>query len=369
MPVGVFLSGGIDSSVNTALFSEGQDKPVNTFTIGYDKDYETVKNETDYAKLMAKEVKANYFEKLLDSDDFLDFIPHMIKLQDEPIADPVCVPVYYVSKLAKENNITVCQVGEGADELFWGYQSWKTSLRLQKASDLLPFPFLKKIAIKLFSPFPKINNSFQMEQLKRASNSKPIFWGGAESFTSEQKNNLLSARLRKKFKDKSSWDSIKHIYDRFKEKTLEKSHLAWMTYLDLNLRLPELLLMRVDKMSMGVSLEGRVPFLDHKLVELAMSIPEKIKTKDGILKNVLKKSVRGIIPDDIIDRKKQGFDMPIHEWFLGGYGDVARKELISFCDETDFFDKNAILKLLKKGNGRQIWFILNFVLWWKEYIK
>jgi len=369
VPVGLFLSGGIDSSVNTALFSEGEDKPVNAFTIGYDKVYETVKSETEYAKFMANEVKANYFEKLLDSDDFLDFLPLMIKLQDEPIADPVCVPVYYVSKLAKENGITVCQVGEGADELFWGYQSWKTSLYLQKISDLFPIPFVKKIAVKLLSPFPKINNSFQMEYLKRASNSKPIFWGGAESFTSEQKKTLLSPRLRKKFKNKSSWDSIKHIYDRFKQKAWEKSNLAWMTYLDLNLRLPELLLMRVDKMSMGVSLEGRVPFLDHKFVELAMSIPEKIKTKDGILKNILKKSVREIIPDTIIDRKKQGFDIPIHEWFLGGYGDVARKELISFCDETDFFDKNAIMKLLDKGNGRQIWFILNFVLWWKEYIK
>ena len=122
-------------------------------------------------------------------------------------------------------------------------------------------------------------------------------------------------------------------------------------------------------MSMGVSLEGRVPFLDHKFVELAMSIPERIKTKDGVLKNVLKKSVRGIIPDILIDRKKQGFDIPIHEWILGEYGDEARNELISFCDETDFFDKKEIMKLLDKGKGRQIWFILNFVLWWKEYIK
>jgi asparagine synthase (glutamine-hydrolysing) len=141
-----------------------------------------------------------------------------------------------------------------------------------------------------------------------------------------------------------------------------------MTYLDLNLRLPELLLMRVDKMSMGVSLEGRVPFLDHKFVELAMSIPESVKIRDGILKYILKKAVRGLIPDELIDRKKQGFGVPISEWFFEGLGERAREELSSFCKETDFLNPGEVMGLIDQGSGPQVWYLLNFALWWKEFI-
>ena len=159
------------------------------------------------------------------------------------------------------------------------------------------------------------------------------------------------------------------IHDRFKKNAWEKSNLNWMSYLDLNFRLPELLLMRVDKMGMGASLEGRVPFLDHKFVELAMSIPEKTKVKGGILKYILKKSVRGVIPDEIIDRKKQGFGVPVYEWLLDRLGDKAKEELYSFCDETDFLDKGEVENLFAERKGTLIWVLLNIALWWKHYIK
>jgi asparagine synthase (glutamine-hydrolysing) len=141
-----------------------------------------------------------------------------------------------------------------------------------------------------------------------------------------------------------------------------------MTYLDLNLRLPELLLMRVDKMSMGVSVEGRVPFLDHKFVELAMSIPESLKTKNGSLKYILKKAVRGVIPDELIDRPKQGFGVPIYEWSFGRLGNKVSCDLLNFCNQTDFFDRNAVRHLLEEKRGLQAWYLINFALWWKEYI-
>jgi asparagine synthase (glutamine-hydrolysing) len=141
-----------------------------------------------------------------------------------------------------------------------------------------------------------------------------------------------------------------------------------MTHLDLNLRLPELLLMRVDKMSMGVALEGRVPFLDHKFVELAMSIPTAMKTRNGTLKHILKKSVRGLIPDELIDREKQGFGVPVHEWFFDRLGDRVRRELDDFCRRTDFLDAAAVADLLDKGRGSQAWFLFNFALWWKEFV-
>ncbi len=149
----------------------------------------------------------------------------------------------------------------------------------------------------------------------------------------------------------------------------EKTPVKWMTYLDLNLRLPELLLMRLDKMGMGASLETRVPFLDHKFVELAMSIPEQVITRGNESKHILKKAVRGLIPDEIIDRRKQGFGVPIQEWFFGQFGEFARRELSEFCDKTDFLDQSAVMKLIRSGRGRDAWFLLNFALWWKEFIE
>ena len=142
-----------------------------------------------------------------------------------------------------------------------------------------------------------------------------------------------------------------------------------MTYLDLRLRLPELLLMRVDKMSMGVGLEARVPFLDHKFVELAMSIPTRMKLGDGSLKYLLKKSVRGLIPDNLIDRKKQGFGVPVHEWFLGKLGQRIRRELDSFCGETGYFDRREVFRLIDAGNAAQVWYLFNLALWWRSFIS
>jgi asparagine synthase (glutamine-hydrolysing) len=368
VPLGVFLSGGIDSSTNAILFSETEQKPIKTYSIGYDAEYGTYQNELQYAHYMADLVGAEYHEKILNIDDLINFLPRMVQLQDEPIADPVCVPVYFVSKLAREDGTIVCQVGEGADELFFGYPMWKTILRLQKLNDI-PFPrFLKKFALKCLRMFGK-QNGMPYELLRRAANSQQIFWGGAEAFTQTQKEQILSPRLRKVFSGRTSWDTIEPIYQRYQSKAKEKSNFNWMTYLDLSLRLPELLLMRVDKMSMGVSLECRVPFLDHKFVEMAMSIPTRVKTKNDTLKYILKKTVRGLIPDQIIDRKKQGFGVPIYEWFFGKLGENTRMILEDFCDQTDFFDKKEVMKLIENGKGQQVWYILNFAMWWNEYIK
>jgi asparagine synthase (glutamine-hydrolysing) len=121
-------------------------------------------------------------------------------------------------------------------------------------------------------------------------------------------------------------------------------------------------------MGMGASLETRVPFLDHKFVQLAMSIPEEVITRGGVTKHILKKAVRNIIPDQIIDRKKQGFGVPIYDWFRGAFGEFARRELLEFCDKTDFLDGAAVVKLIQSGRVWDAWFLLNFALWWKEFI-
>jgi len=365
VPVGVFLSGGIDSSTNARLFSEGETKTVKTFSIGYEGNQS---NEFVYARKMAKLVNSDHHEKKLNVKDLMDFISEMVFFQDEPIADPVCVPIYYVSKLARENDVVVCQVGEGSDELFWGYPSWKTVHKLEKLNNLPASKFFERILSKIYEVTGR-DEGMPYELLRRALDDEPIFWGGIEAFTEKEKKQLLSPRLREKFIDYSSFEVIKSYKKRFDEKAVEKTPVNWMSYLDLNLRLPELLLMRVDKMSMAVSLEARVPFLDHKFVELAMSIPEEVKTKNNELKYILKKSVSGLIPDELIYRKKQGFSVPLHEWFNRELGDYSKEKILDFSKTTDFFDQSYIKKLLKSNNSEKIWYILNFVLWYERWIE
>ena len=371
VPVGVFLSGGIDSSTNAALFSEGDGKPVQTFSIGYDKEYESYPSELRYARMIAQKVGADHHELLLKESDLLDSLPLIIRHQDEPLADPVCMPVYFVSKLARDAGVIVCQVGEGADELFCGYPYWNASLRLQRFRNLLPVPnSLRNLGLAGLDFVERGRNAsyrrqFSCEVLRRALSNRPVFWGGAEVFSDSQKRRFLSPRLGKKFSELSSWEALRPIHQRFEERAWEPSPLNWMTYLDLNLRLPELLLMRVDKMSMAVSLEARVPFLDHKFVELAMSIPEAVKTRNGVLKYILKKSVRGVIPDELIDRKKQGFGVPVYEWYYTKFGEYLMKEMKDFCKNTDLFQFEGVSPFLKKRG----WALLNLALWWKQYIS
>src|SRR5437762_9256148 len=159
---------------------------------------------------MAEFAGSEHHERVLTQKDLLEFLPHMVHLQDEPLADPVCVPVYYVSKLARENGVIVCQVGEGADELFWGYPTWKLALRLQQFDDW-PVPnVLKNVGLWGLERLGK-DHTLYYEYLRRGSLDRPIFWGGAEAFTEAQKRLLLSPRLRRKFDGFTSWEALKPI--------------------------------------------------------------------------------------------------------------------------------------------------------------
>jgi asparagine synthase (glutamine-hydrolysing) len=364
VPVGVFLSGGVDSSTNAALFSENEVEPVQTFSIGYDEDYASYPNELRWARRMAEEVGADHHERVLSLDDLLAFLPEMARLQDEPVADPVCFPLYYVSELARQAGVTVAQAGEGADELFFGYPSWRTLLRLQRADDLpVPGKALGLAALRALGR----DGGRPYEYLRRGAAGLPVFWGGAEAFMETEKRRLLSPRLRRELAGVTSWDVLAPIRARFEEASWEPSHVNWMTYVDLRLRLPELLLMRIDKMSMGVSLEARVPFLDHRFVALALSIPTKVKVPNGELKRVLRRAVRGVIPDELIDRPKQGFRVPVEEWLLGGLGERTRLEVADMCAQTDLLDGAEAARLLERP-GREAWYLLNLALWWKEVV-
>jgi asparagine synthase (glutamine-hydrolysing) len=362
VPVGIFLSGGLDSSTNAALFATGEDR-VQTFSIGYDADYPSYPNELEWARRVAGLVGAEQHERILSQDEVLDFLPRMVEILDEPIADPVGIPIYYLSELARSQGVIVAQAGEGSDELLWGYPSWRTHLRLERAN-ALPVPrAAKRLGLSALRLAGK-DTSRPYEFLRRGAEGLPVFWGGAEAFTETQKRRLLSPRLRREHAATSSWDALAPIRRRFEEKAWERTPLNWMSYLDLNLRLPELLLLRIDKMSMAASIEARVPFLDHEVVELAFSIPTAAKTRDGELKGLLKRAVRGLLPDDVVDRPKQGFRMPVDEWFLDRLGERTRAELDAFCRDTDLLDRDEVRRVLERPR-RDAWYLLNLALWWR----
>lgn len=367
VPVGIFLSGGIDSSLNAVLFSEGGKSEVNAFTISFDGDISPSSNEDIMAAKLVNTIKAKHYVKKISQKDILSIIEMLIKLQGEPLSDPVGGAQFYVSKLARDNNIIVCQIGEGMDELFAGYPLWLRYLKLEKYIKIKLPKLIKFILLRFYGLYKGKGNT-QYEILRRYYEGLPIFWGTNYVFSEYDKGNLFSKRLQNKFSSYSSWEVIEPHYKRFQKLANEKSMLNWMTYLDLNLRMPDLLLSKVDKMGMGVSLEARVPFLDHEVVRFVANIPTKIKLGErSETKYFLKKAIKGLVPEEIIHRKKMGFILPLDTWYNGKLKDVIKEEVRFFIDKTDYFNKNEVEKTLSSNNTMKIWSLYTIALWWKSY--
>lgn len=329
IPFGAFLSGGIDSSLNVALMAH-EIKRVKTFTVAFSDEPES--SELKWARLIAKQFDTDHHEILISEQDAFNFYEKMIYHLDEPLADPVCIPFYYVAKLAKDNGVTVAQVGEGSDELFFGYNIYAQYQKLYNKfwNPLQGVPlFMRKCAYytgkTIFHKSPSITDT-----LHKWAYNRPLFWGGAIAFNERQKNGFIQQHnfdvshldtsiIEKIYKglqyNEGSHAIVDYHLGKIHNNQPEASFIKQMTYLELKQRLPELLLMRADKMSMATSVEARVPFLDHKIVEFAMNIPDHIKFKNNIPKYILKKACEGIIPNEIIYRKKMGFSAPIVRWF------------------------------------------------------
>jgi asparagine synthase (glutamine-hydrolysing) len=377
VPFGVFLSGGIDSSTNVALMSRLMDRPVETFSVGF-KDQPAF-DEFQYARQVAREFKTNHHEIVIDYKELMDYIPKMITSQDEPIADWVCVPLYYVSKLARDNGVIVVQIGEGSDEIFFGYEGYKYIYQLYnkywKRFILTP-KFIRQAANAFAGAFPNapvVRSEAVREILRRAATDGEFFWGGAIAFTETQKKNLM--KNPGDWKDAYSGGVVKNILAELDRVKPGADFMERMIYLELKHRLPELLLMRVDKMTMSTSVEGRAPYLDHKLVEFAMGIPSALKIKNGQSKYILKKAVEGIIPDNIIYRKKQGFGAPVREWFGGELGNYITDGILnSKLRERQFFSYDYLTDLLAKQRRGEVeysaplWILFNLSKWYDYWI-
>ena len=332
VPVGAFLSGGLDSSLNVALMA-GLETKIKTFTIAFADNPEH--NEFSWARKVASYFGTEHHELVIGEKEAFDYYETMVESLDEPLADVVCIPFYYVSKLAHDVGMKVVQVGEGADELFFGYKTYSEYVKLHKrvwySSQRFMPTLLRKsmyhVARPLFEDQP-----LKADIMHNWAQNRALFWGGAIAFSETQKRAYLDD-IHRDILEKDH--VIDQIYPGFSQAFdshsivdyhLKKLHaidpqadiVKQMMYLELKQRLPELLLMRADKMSMAASIEAREPFLDHHLVEFMMHVPGSLKFKHQITKYLLKKVAEQLLPKEVIYREKIGFGAPLAQWFGSG---------------------------------------------------
>jgi asparagine synthase (glutamine-hydrolysing) len=353
-------------------------RPVETFTVGFkDADY---LNELDAARRIAKQFQTNHHEVIISEREMQEFLPGLVFHQDEPIADPVCVPLYYVSKLARDSGTIVVQVGEGSDEIFSGYDNYVRHLRIYenfwRHAVQLPVS-LRRAVSNLSRPALEATGRkrIAIELLRRLGADEPLFWGGAIVYDESSKPQVLSASLRKRLDGLSSLEVVDSYLQHIERERPNSDFLSRMTYLELKLRLPELLLMRVDKITMATSVEARVPFLDHFLVEYAMGLPRDLKVEGVSGKQILKRALEEILPRDLLYERKRGFGAPVREWFREGLGSWFDDHLInSTMRRRELLDYDFVGRLLsehrsqKKDWGFHLWALLNLSLWYERWI-
>jgi asparagine synthase (glutamine-hydrolysing) len=378
VPFGVFLSGGVDSSANVALMSELMSQPVRTYTVGFDDSEEL--NELDSARAVAKRFATDHHEVIIGQRDMQQFLPELIFHQDEPLADPVCVPLYFVSKLARETGTIVVQVGEGADEIFAGYDWFRKYVaiyeRFWSQAEKVPAS-LRHSLTALAKPLleASFNKRTAIELARRLGADQALFWGGAIVFDEDFKRRALSRELNQRLTGLSSYQAVTKHIEHIAQARPDADFAARMSYLELKLRLPELLLMRVDKMTMAASVEARVPFLDHHLVEYALGLPVNLKIKSGNGKYILKRALEKVLPADLLYRPKRGFGAPVREWFRGAGGETLGAMIInSSMRHRNFFDYAFIDRLIDEHRrgardwGFHLWALLNVSLWYERWI-
>ena len=378
VPFGVFLSGGVDSSANVALMAELMSQPVRTFTVGFKDNQEL--NELDSARAIAKRFGTDHHEVIIGREEMEKFLPDLIFHQDEPLADPVCVPLYHVSRLARDTGTIVVQTGEGADEIFAGYDWFgkynRINDRFWRHAENLPESLRQTGAALAGQVMEKtLSKRTAGELVRRLGAGEALFWGGAVVYDEALKPRVFSRAFNSRANGQSSYTVVSEYLDRVAEARPESDFAARMSYLELKLRLPELLLMRVDKMTMATSVEARVPFLDHHLVEYAMGLPVALKIEGKSGKHILKKALESVLPHDVLYSRKRGFGAPIREWFRGAGGEkLAGMIMGSSIRRRDLFDYTFVAQLVDEHrNGKRdwsfhLWALLNVSLWYERWI-
>ena len=376
VPLGVYLSGGIDSTTIVALMHNMGVKDIRTFTVSFGLDKYEEKNHARFA--------ADYFgtkhTEIEVNPNTAKLLPKIVWHLDEPMSDPTSIPVYLLSEKVKKD-ATVILTGDGGDEQFGGYVQFKF-MKIHKKIKMLPKPIRKSITLAKYMPksildfFFKYSSDLGEEGFKRMKNfastssSAEAYTNVVGIFNDQEKNELYSNKTK---------NFIKNIDIENKLNEFFKNNYPFMNNvmrLDTEMILAEGMLMKADKNTMAFSVEERVPFLDHTLTEISNKIPPNLKIKGFNEKYILKKAVKNIVPKQIIKRKKTNFFVPIHTWLNGELLDIT-KQMLSKDEiaKQGIFDYNYIDKIWKSFNNsklfysRQLWSLLCFQIWHKMYIE
>jgi len=369
VPLGMFLSGGIDSSSIAAMMSTMVSEPIKTFSVGF---AEREANELEYARLVGKRFGTDHHEIIITPEQFFDALPNLVWHEDEPIGFIASVPLYFVSKLAQEH-VKVVLTGEGADETLAGYGRYQKALSLlnygEKYESLTP-SFVRDAVRSGVATLPAgLNRKLDRTFLTRDSDIQSLFFDNFAVFPAAMQARLFSRKTQSQIADLDPY----RLQNAYIDNADADDLLDKILYADTKTYLHELL-MKQDQMSMAASIESRVPFLDHKLVEFTARMPRRMKLRGGTTKWILREAMKGILPAEILDRPKMGFPVPVGNWFRGPFKHVVDEYVLgSRARARGIFDEEFVRSLVARHNGgenhdERIWSLVNFEIWQRRFI-
>jgi asparagine synthase (glutamine-hydrolysing) len=364
VPLGMFLSGGIDSSAIAAIMATMVSEPIKTFSVGF-KEREA--NEFEYARLVAKKYQTEHHEITITPEQFFAELPNLVWHEDEPIGFIASVPLYFVSKLAQKH-VKVVLTGEGSDEILAGYGRYAKALQLlnygEKYQSFTP-PFVRSAVKSGVSAFGgKLTRTF----LTREADIENLFFDNFSIFGKSMQKNLFSAETKARIEEKNPY----FYQNQWLGKTDARGVLDKLLYADTKTYLHELL-MKQDQMSMAASIESRVPFLDHKLVEFTAKMPTKMKLRGKDTKWILREAMKGILPEEILSRSKMGFPVPIGNWFRKEYKHIVDEYVLSErAISRGIFNADFVREIVAKHNAgenhdERLWSLVNFEIWQRRF--
>jgi len=368
VPLGVFLSGGVDSSVVAALMTKMRREPIETFSVGY---AEQTYSELPYARTVAKHLNSSHHEVLVSEEDFFDALPKLIWHEDEPIVWPSSVSLYFVARLARER-VVVVLTGEGSDETLGGYTRYAFTLKNQAWDRIyrsVAPSVLRSGVRELIAKSPLIKGRLRRKLAHTflgtdASSGVSYFDNFFSAFSEAQQAQLLTNEALQKFPRGAAYKNVLGYWEKSNGPLLQR-----LLYTDLQTYLIELL-MKQDNMSMAASIESRVPFLDHVLVEFATNIPQEVQLKGLAGKQILKKAAADLLPHSILYRQKLGFPTPWSGWLAGPRLDSVEKLVLENRSlQRGYFKRQAIERLFAEHRAKyqdhydRIWRLLTLELW------
>jgi asparagine synthase (glutamine-hydrolysing) len=367
VPLGAFLSGGIDSSLIVALMSEAMTEPVKTFSIGFgEEDFDELK----YAKVVADRFGTEHHEFVVTSET-KELLPRLVQQFDEPFADPSAIPTYYVCKMAREH-VTVCLSGDGGDEAFAGYSRYRRARDLFDKVFTIPTALRKSVFSSLGRWMP-YGTPGKHAALLRSARTPAELYGIVKGYTHPvRRNPLLNADVRKSLRYERPYELIENLY----EEAGNVDYVSRLQYVDIFSYLPDNILVKTDRTSMLNSLETRVPLLDYQLLELAATTPMSLRMRDGQQKYALKRILSKYLPQAFLDRKKTGFGVPLKYWFERDWKDHTADVLLDpqgFCGT--YFDMKKVAALLENHTSKRqnfskiLYRLLVLEEWSRQYLR